>query len=151
MSDTTRRAHVAGDRAFALAVFGVSLVLLGATAVMAPLARRVPLLVILPVGVLSCIQLIRPSLESPAAHAATRANWSALVWIAVLPVSIYLLGLYAGVGLFTLAFVRLFGRDSWPAAFGIAVGVTTGVWLLVSVLLGSTVPAGALRSWMGVG
>ena len=133
-----------GERAFTIAIFGLSLALLLATVMLAQVARRVPILVVVPVVALSGIHLVRELSRASEIRNRTPTHWLALGWICLLPVSIYLVGLYAGAGVFTAAFVRLRGRDSWTVALGLAACVTAGVWLLVGVLMGSMAPTGAL-------
>lgn len=135
--------RLSGERAFTIAVFGLSLALLLATVMLEQIARRVPILVVVPVVVLSGLQLVRELARSAEIRDPAPTQWMALTWICLLPVSIYLVGLYAGAGLFTTAFVRRRGRDSWTVALGLAACVTAGVWLLVGVLMGSMVPTGA--------
>ena len=141
---------MSGSRIFTFAVFGVSLALLLATAPLGSMARRVPILVMVPVVLLSGIQLARELSRSDGIRDRAPTRWMALGWIGALPVSIYLLGLYAGSGLFTMAFVRLRGRDSWTVALCLSAGVMAGVWLLLGALLGSTVPVGALWELVAV-
>lgn len=147
-----------GRLASTLGLFALSLGFLAGSLGLNGPARRVPLPVSLVVVVLLLVQLLRERRSpgavgsgddgaglppgdvagpSPTVPAAT-----ALAWVLALPLAILVLGLYAGSGLYVLAFVRVRGRESWAWSLGVAAVAACAVWGLVGGLLGATPPAG---------
>lgn len=123
-----------GERAFAGALFLLSVALLVSTLGLGGVARRVPLFVVVPLVALTALQLCRKPTRLERGRFEGTPQWPALVWILVLPLVIYLLGLPAGAGLHTLGFVRLREKESWLAAAVLATAVWIGCWTFARVL-----------------
>jgi hypothetical protein len=63
------------------------------------------------------------------------SHWRAVLWIAVLPLLAWFLGLAAGVSMFSLAFLRLFAAESWKFSITFAIVLWMVIQLVFSAVL----------------
>lgn len=139
-------------RASIAALAVLSLILLIETLQLESVARRIPLIVIVPLTVLCLIQLFAraPSTNSEQISPDRPSTMAALFWVATLPLALLMLGTTLGPALFVLLFMRAHGRELWSAAVVGAGLAGLLVFLLFNVLLDTTAPVGLLlRPFLG--
>lgn len=109
-----------------------------------PVARQVPLLVVVPlVGLLTLqlsrdLRLIRSSQPGQPTSVLKKAGGPRflLAWMLSLPVLVQILGIVWGCGLFALGYLRFQSREPWRLSLTAAALTTLAMWTLFSVILG---------------
>lgn len=131
-------------RPFTLALAAVIAFLAWETWWLGPDARRVPLVVVLPLAALVGWQLWRERrvVEDRSAAERQPGGIVAIAWAAGLPVAIATFGMLAGPPLYVVAFMRRHGREGWRPALLLAAAVGALVWILFAVLLEQSLPRG---------
>ncbi len=131
-------------RPFTLVLAAVISFLAWQTWWLGPNARRVPLVVVLPLIVLVGWQLWRERslVESRSAPEPQPGGFGAIAWAAGLPAAVAIFGMLAGPPLYVALFMRWHGREAWRPALLLAAAAAALVWLLFAVLLQQSVPRG---------
>lgn len=143
--------------------FSLSLMLLiawfvGEAAQFGPMARRIPLIVSIPVLVLSILQVItevraggrrkvdavdffglekaqKEKREAEGEGSKRRREWRMAAWVLAFLGLTYLAGFIVSIALFTLSYFRLDNRVGWGKSILIAVVTTVSIYVLFIVLL----------------
>jgi hypothetical protein len=117
-------------------------------------ARRVPLLVLIPLLGLLFLELKRDFQGAPPAGTETRESGSqpevvtpaterrTLLWVLALPALVQLFGIVAGPGGFALLYFRVRGKEPWSFALAAAALTAAGLWVLFGLVLQTSVRAG---------
>lgn len=139
-------------RAFAATMSAMSLVLLVETLRLDPVARRIPLFVVVPLLILSLLQLVvpAPEAERTSEPKSQPSSTQALLWVTSFPLALLLAGMHLGPALFVLLFLRVRGRESWFVSLTGAALAGLTVVLLFNVVLDTSTPVGVLlRPFLG--
>ncbi|MEZ4416739.1 MAG: hypothetical protein R3E10_13405 [Gemmatimonadota bacterium] len=124
--------------------FLVGVALLVLTLSLSGPARRIPLVVAVPLVALLGLELAR-ELRGTVTPSLPRAReLPALLWTATLPLGIALLGVVGGPALFVAALLRFHGREAWPTALLAGAATAVGMALVVGALLHMSLPPGLL-------
>jgi hypothetical protein len=163
----SRRMRAVGRARFTTSLLGASAVLLYLTLSLGPMARQVPLFVVVTLVGLLFFQLLQDlgrvfsrgpdssaseeTMDRPEASATRQARAGqvdeieakaqrfTLPWVLALPALAQLLGMLAGPGLFALLYLRVRAGARWRVALAGAVLTVLVLWVLFSVVL-ETVP-----------
>lgn len=130
--------------AFSVALFGAAVLFLIRTLALAPPARRVPLVVAVPLVLLLAVETFRelrahepPGRDRPAAA-------RALAWTLAFPLSMILLGMVLGPALYVLAYLRVRGEEGRRTAALGALGTAVAMAVVLGPLLHISAPHGLL-------
>ena len=119
-------------------------------------ARRVPLLVLIPLIGLLSLELKRDLRGTPRGETGARGGESppevatpdterrTLLWVLALPALVQLFGIVAGPGGFALLYFRVRGKESWRFALAAAALTAAGLWVLFGLVLEMSMRAGIL-------
>lgn len=129
-----------GEQIFNISVLLVTLAFVVAAFAYPPKARLLPLVVGGPALALMVYQVAtnlvsKGDSKEPLAEDARRRQGTILLWIAVLAIVVYILGLTLGVGIFLLAFLRWVGRRGWALSAAVALGGSVLVYGLFGQVL----------------
>jgi hypothetical protein len=117
-----------------------------------PVARRFPLGVALLGAALCAAQLVRDARPVPGAAPPERTpladELTGLAWFVGFVAAALLLGVVPGGALMLLAFLRVRGGESWPAAALWSVGCAGAIHLFFERMLGAAFFPGALAVWL---
>lgn len=130
-------------RAFALVLTLLGAAFLVGTLALSPPARRVPLVVAVPLLALLAAQL-RRDLRADAVGRSRRGDTRALLWTGALPLAIALVGMVAGPALYAGAWLRVGGKERWAVCLAGAVAIGLALYGVIGPLLGLTIPAGLI-------
>ena len=89
-----------------------------------------------------------PSAKSPAE--AANSVPSALMWIGLMLVSVWLLGITIGAAWFCLAYLRWHAHERWPLCIGFALSLGVGVQLFFDLLMQTSLYRGLILSLLAV-
>jgi hypothetical protein len=122
---------------------------------LSPVARMTPLAVGVPTFCLLCLELASDIFRAPApsrsdVHTAAQSLGARRMfgWLGFLLAAALFAGLAAGLSIFVLAFLRIRSEERWPVALGLA----SGMWLVLDVglerLLRINLYDGLLGGWI---
>lgn len=117
-------------------------------------ARRMPLVVAVPAAVASFVLMVK-ELVAPAklpdddGETAT-STAGAVTWVLALIAMFLLLGLLVTIPLFTVIFMRVYGRERWRTTLLAAAFVFGTVYVFFVQILGVQVFSGWASSWLDV-
>lgn len=130
-------------RAFALFLTLLGSAFLAGTLALSAPARRVPLLVAVPLLVLLAAQLLR-DLRADGVAPSRTGDTRALLWTGALPLAVALVGMVAGPALYTAVWLRAGGRERWAVCVAGAVVIGLALYGVIGRLLGLTIPTGLI-------
>jgi hypothetical protein len=130
--------------AFSVALFGTSVLFLIRTLALGPPARRIPLVVAVPLVLLLAVETFRELRGHEPSGRDRPAAARALAWTLALPLSIVLLGMVAGPAFYVLAYLRIRGGEGRRTAALGALVTAVAMMVVVGHLLHMSAPQGLL-------
>jgi hypothetical protein len=129
-----------------------------------PVARRAPLVIMLPFTVMVIVQTIlqvkqtRPFISQMIAFIRWPTidkkkmgkGFQIVWWMSLLMLMVYLLGHLFGTALFLVLFLRLVSHERWVLSLSLSLGITATLYILFEVILKIILYPGIINNYMAM-